>query len=86
MTNKLIRIVCLALVLILCLGGCGETSESGAAEDVGDIVGASADGEALGLGMDILLRARQMIHAKDHIHAGGADDKHVFHKDTSRGC
>ena len=35
MTNKLIRIVCLALVLILCLGGCGETSESGAAEDVG---------------------------------------------------
>ena len=35
MTNKLISIVCLALVLILCLGSCAETSESGVLEDFG---------------------------------------------------
>ena len=50
-----------------------------AAEDVGDVVGAAADGEALGFGMEVFLRPGQVIHPDDDVHTGGADDEHILH-------
>ena len=50
MMNKLISIVCLALVLILCLGGCVEISESGVLEGLGTTI----EKDDIGLSLNFL--------------------------------
>ena len=60
-------------------GGDKRHLRAGAAEDIGDVIGAAAHGKALGMGMDIFLRLGQMVDAEDDVHAGGTDNKHILH-------
>ena len=58
MTNKLICLVCLALVLILCLGGCSETPESGVLEDLGVTI----NKDDIDTSKDVHIRDKNLIY------------------------
>ena len=59
-------------------GGDKRDGDARAPQNVGDVVCAPADGETLGLRMQVFLRAGQMIDAQNDIHARGADNEHIF--------
>ena len=58
MTNKLICLVCLALVLILCLGGCAQAPASDMPEDPG----AAIDKDDIDTGKDVHIRDKDLIY------------------------